>query len=413
MTLFEASALIILISALMSYVNAKLLKLPETIGLSLLSLCAGVAVLIVSPTHSLVTIQGVLESMDFKRLLLQGMLSVLLFAGGLQVELGQLRQLVKSVTILATIGVVISTGLVGFALYGILCLIGSPIDLLDCLLFGALISPTDPVSVIAMLKKSGLPAEVRTLVAAESLFNDGTGIIIFTIMYDLVVNDRTATIATVGSSMLITIGGGLAAGVCFGAILYLLMRSVDNFQLEIFLSLGVVLAGYSLAHRVGFSGPLAMVVAGIIVGNYGRKYSMSTITKAQLDGFWNLVDEIVNAILFVLMGIQIVYLEPSVLTFVEIALAVVIVFWARWVTLHAARLLAGTSILRKAETRKILLMGGLRGGISIALSLSLPPSASHHAIIGMTYGVVLVSIIVQGLLFRQLSNALRLRAKGS
>lgn len=404
MTIINVLALLITLSALLSYLNYKYIKLPTTIGLLLTSLLMSLAIITTGQLGLNIEehAKELLAQIDFNETLMNGMLSALLFAGALHVHLDQLAKQKWVVATLASIGVITSTFLIGFTTYYIFPLLGLDIPLIYCLLFGSLISPTDPIAVLGILKTVGAPKSLETKIAGESLFNDGVAVVVFLVMLGFVATGTDGHTAEFSVSTVLMLFvqeaiGGAIFGFVIGYIVYKMLGSIDNYQVEVLLTLALVLGGYSLAMALHISGPIAVVVAGLLIGNTGRSFVMSDKTREHIDTFWELIDEILNAILFVLIG-----LEVLVLTFAEPYL------WAGLVmipvTLLARFIAVGVPIrlMRRARSFsprvvQVLTWGGLRGGISIALALSLPAGSEREAILVITYIVVVFSILVQGL----------------
>jgi CPA1 family monovalent cation:H+ antiporter len=332
---------------------------------------------------------------DFSEALLNGMLSFLLFAGSLHVDIDELREHRITIAILATVGVLISTFVVGGASYLLFNSLGLQMTLIACLTFGALISPTDPIAVMALLKDARAPKSLSTKIAGESLFNDGVGIVVFLIMFRFMVEggNRFQWRET-GVLLLEEVGGGLALGLAVGGICFLMLKSVDNYQVEVMLTLALVSGGYQLASALHASGPLAIVTAGLLIGNYGRKLAMSDLTRTNLDNFWELLDEILNGILFVLIGLEVLLLDFVPQYIFAAALVIPVVLSARFASLAlpaGLMRLAGRGGLRLS----LLTWGGLRGGISIALALTLPAGRPRDVVVVATYGMVAFSLLAQ------------------
>lgn len=404
MNITDVLALLITLAALFSYLNAKLIKLPTTIGLLLISLLMSLAI-IASGSVGLGledSARQLLGSIDFNQTLMHGMLSALLFAGALHVHLDELARQKWVVAILASVGVVTSTFLVGFAAYYLFGLLGLGIPLIYCLLFGALISPTDPIAVLGILKTVGAPKSLETKIAGESLFNDGVAVVVFLVLLSFAGAGHGHGEAELSASAILTLFaqeaiGGAIFGLVAGYITYKMLESIDNYQVELLLTLALVLGGYSLAMKLHISGPIAIVVAGLLIGNSGRRFAMSDKTREHLDTFWELVDEVLNAILFVLIGLEVLVLayQPQYLWAGLIMIPVTLL--ARFLSVGAP-----ISLMKKRRTFsprviRILTWGGLRGGISIALALSLPAGTEREALLVITYVVVVFSILVQGL----------------
>jgi CPA1 family monovalent cation:H+ antiporter len=398
--------LVLVITALLAYLNQRFFKLPMTIGVMASSL--GISLLLVGlDKFGLAGAlrqreQELLASIDFSAVLMQGMLSLLLFAGALHVDLAELRSYRWQVFLLAFIGTALSTLVVGLAMWWVLPLLGLAVPLLDCLLFGALISPTDPIAVISMLKSAGAPANLEVVIAGESLFNDGVGVVIFSLLLGVAMEGGTPTAGQASMLLLQEAGGGLAFGAALGFGLYYLLRTIDHYQVETLLTLAAVLGGYTLANDLHVSGPLAMVVTGLIIGNNGRAEAMSDATRHHVDLFWELLDEILNAVLFVLVGLQVITIHfpiGGLYALVAGATAIVITLFARWLTVGLPFVFFGRAMRLPEGSAGILTWGGLRGGISIALALAIPNGHQPQTLLALTYCVVAFSILVQGLTF--------------
>jgi CPA1 family monovalent cation:H+ antiporter len=410
--LLDIAASLLVLTALLSYVNQRWLGLPTTIGVMATSLVLSLALVALDAVGLAGSLhareQGLIQSIDFSELLMQGMLSLLLFAGALHVDVNSLRAYRWQVGVLAFVGTAVSTALIGVALWAAIGFIGLPVPLLECLLFGALISPTDPIAVIGILKSAGAPRNLEVVIAGESLFNDGVGVVIFTLLLGMAVDGGVPSAAHAGLLLLQEAGGGLLYGWALGMATYWLLRSIDHYQVEVLLTLAAVVGGYALANHLHVSGPLAMVVAGLIVGNKGRSEAVSDATRHHLDLFWELLDDILNAVLFVLVGMEVIAirfpLRPGP-ALVAGAAAIAITLAARWLTVGLPVALASRAFRLPAGAAAVLTWGGLRGGISIALALSIPPGPWRDTLIALTYGVVAFAILVQGLTFARLVRA--------
>ena len=324
------------------------------------------------------------------------MLSFLLFAGAFHIDWRDMREGRWAILALASFGTVLSTLLVGIGLKGLLLVIGPDMPLVWCLVFGALISPTDPVAVIAILKDAWLPPTVQATIATESLFNDGVGVVVFTIVFAAASGQQEMTVAEAGRLFALEAGGGVLFGAMIGAVAFVLMRGISDLVAEVLITLAVVMGGYAAAQALGVSGPVAMAVAGLITGNQGVKYAMSERARDYVVNFWLLVDEILNAVLFLLVGLEAiaVWRENRIML---VALAVIpIVLLARLASVGGPLLvLYRISSLGRGAV-PILVWGGLRGGISIALALSIPKGPNQELILAATYAVVFFSVLVQG-----------------
>jgi CPA1 family monovalent cation:H+ antiporter len=325
------------------------------------------------------------------------MLSLLLFAGALHVDLKRLRAYRWPVAALAVLGTTLSTLAVGYGMWFVLPLVGLHLPLIYCLLFGALISPTDPIAVMGILKSAGAPKELELVIAGESLFNDGVAVVIFSLLLGMLASGVAPTAEQATRLLLHEAGGGLLFGLVLGYVTFRLLKSVDNYQVEVQLTLAAVLGGYALASRLHVSGPLAMVVAGLMIGNQGRALAMSDTTRRYLDAFWELLDEILNAVLFVLMGMEILLFTFSVGEFVATGVAIAVSLLARALIVGLPVAVLPRAFNLPRGSWKVLTWGGLRGGISVALALSLPPGSGRDTVTALTYGVVVFSILVQGL----------------
>jgi monovalent cation:H+ antiporter, CPA1 family len=401
MTIFSAISVIITLSALLGYINHRWLKLPSTIGVMILSLIVGISLKIFGSFYpeSIAPFREYLNEFDFSAFVLDIILCFLLFAGALHVKFAELKEARATVISYATIGVLISTFLVGYLTYWILPLFNYHPQLIICLLFGALISPTDPIAVIGILAKYNVPKKLKVEIVGESLFNDGVGVVVFMIIYSVMQKGiESLTPYSLFHIFAEEVIGGLAIGLAVGYIGYRLMKSIDHYQSEVLISLSIVMGGYTLADLMHASGPLAMVVAGLLIGNQGKRAAMSDTTAEYLDKFWELIDEICNTILFVLIGLE-VFIIPVETNYLLLGgLFVIITLFARFISLTPSYF-----ILNRKQDNKLLGLitltwGGLRGGISIALVLSLSKKTPY---IGMflviTFCIVLFSIVVQGL----------------
>ena len=399
MDVFDIVSALIAFSAVFSFINYKYLQLPRTIGLMLFALVLSLGVIIAGQFGWGIERDAfrLMSKLDFNRLLLGGMLGFLLFAGALDVELNELMNQKWVVLSLATFGVLFSTFLVAGMVWVIFRLLGLSLAPIYCLLFGALISPTDPIAVLDTLKRLKAPKGLQTQMAGEALFNDGVGVVVFIILLRIASGEHGSSVAEVGLLLSEEALGGILFGLLAGIAAYQMLKRVDNYQVEVLITLGLVTGGYTLANSLHTSGPLAMVVAGLLIGNHGRAFAMSEITRRNLDTFWELVDEILNALLFMLIGLEILAVEFTLQHFLAGVMLIPLVLLAR-----AASVALPIGMLRlrrqfSPHVVKILTWGGLRGGIAVALALSLPPGASRDAILVLTYMVVVFSVAVQGL----------------
>ncbi|ALJ00818.1 cation:proton antiporter [Rufibacter tibetensis] len=393
-------SLIIALSAVLAFINIRYLKLPATIGLMVLALLLSLVILlagsVASPLVQFLT--QALTQLDFSDFLLDFMLVFLLFAGALHTDLKKLRKAWIPILAFATVGTLISTFLVGAMLYYLLPFLYQPVAFIHCLLFGALISPTDPIAVLSILKKTGVSEAVETNITGESLFNDGVGVVVFLTIFNIA-REGVAEIEPSEVALLVLeeVGGGILLGVVLGYITYRLMRSIDHYQTEVLISLALVMGGSALAPLFHFSAPLAMVVAGLFIGNRGIEYAMSATTTDYVHKFWEMIDEILNAILFVLIGLELIIIPIEGAYLYVGIVAILLILVARMISLFVPALLFRFKHRFPDRTLFIMTWGGLRGGISIALALSLTADMERNFIVAITYIVVLFSIIVQGL----------------
>ena len=343
----------------------------------------------------------IVNSIDFNQALLHGMLSFLLFAGALHVNINDLKEQKWVIAILATLGVIISTFIIGTAIYYILQRLSIPIAYVYCLVFGALISPTDPIAVMGILKVAGAPKTLETKIAGESLFNDGIGVVVFLVLLGIATGGDDMTASHVVGLFALETLGGVFFGLGLGFVGFLMLRGVDNYQVEALITLALVSGGYALAEVMHVSAPIAIVVAGLFIGNHGRMLAMSDKTRERLDDFWELIDEILNAILFLLIGVEILILTFSIQFMIAGILAIPTVLLARWICVGVP-----IQVMKRFRTfspyvTTILTWGGLRGGISVALALSIPQGSERDPLLVITYFVVVFSILVQGLTIKK------------
>lgn len=408
MGLFEIIAILLTLAAFFSFVNYRFLKLPNTIGIMLIGLLFSLFLIAIgwfipASKHWAV---AMLSRIDFDETLLHGMLSFLLFAGALHVNINELRQQYRVILSLATAGVITSTCLVGLVSWFGLNLLGLDIQLLYCLLFGALISPTDPIAVLGILKDSSTPKSMEVQLVGESLFNDGVGVVIFLILHEMISSGQGPNAASaVFLFIREALGGGLL-GFGEGLLIYWMLKQVDNYQVEILLTLGLVTGGYALADSLHLSAPIAIVVAGLLIGNHGRSFAMSDKSRQNLDTFWELVDEVLNAVLFLIIGLEVMILSYTWLSFAGTLLGIVIVLTARFVSVSIPITLLKPFRTFSPHVIKILTWAGLRGGISIAMALSLPTGPERDVLLAITYGIVVFSIFIQGLTIRPFLESL-------
>ena len=411
MAILNLAALLITLAAIFSFINYRFIRLPTTIGLMLIALVLSL-LLVLAGKLGLAEFQlqaeKILSQIDFNTTLMHGMLSFLLFAGALHVDLNELKEQKWVIASLATIGILTSTFLIGTVSWYVLGWLDISLPFIYCLLFGALISPTDPIAVMGILKTTGAPKTLEIKIAGESLFNDGVAVVVFIVLLSIATNSGTESSIGVGHIALLFVEeaiGGIVYGFVIGFVTYLMLKNVNNYQVEILLTLALVMGGYALATKLHVSGPLAMVVAGLMIGNHGRQFAMSDITREHLDTFWQLIDEILNAVLFVLLGLEVLVLTFTGNYLLAAALLVPIVLLVRFISVGVPVTLLRFKREFSPHVIKILTWGGLRGGISIALALSLPQGLERELILALTYVIVIFSIVGQGLTIGKLIRA--------
>ncbi|WGM39193.1 sodium:proton antiporter [Caulobacter sp. NIBR1757] len=397
---FDAAAILVVLAAALGWLNHRHLKLPATVALTLMGALASLAVIVLDrlmPSISLsAAVAGFLEGIDFEKTLMEGMLSFLLFAGALHVDLKHLKRGALQIGILSTVGVVASTIMVGLGLFGIVQLLGMQLPLMWCFVFGALISPTDPVAVLGVMKTARVPPTLQATIVGESLFNDGVGVVIFSILLAAATAAGSHfSLLHAGEMFVVEALGGAALGLVVGWIGYRAMKAIDDYAVEVMISLAVVMGGYALASALHISGPVAMAVAGLLIGNQGVSYAMSEITRDHLLKFWELIDEILNAVLFLLIGLEGIVLADRLGLLWLGALTIPLVLLARMISVGVP-LAFWRDLLPFKLAFRVMSWGGLRGGISIALALSLPPGPAKDILVAATYVVVLFSVLVQG-----------------
>jgi CPA1 family monovalent cation:H+ antiporter len=403
MTLINTITILLCLSAGFSYLNHRYIKLPVTIGLMAIAMVLSLVLLLVGKLGYGFEAQAetFVRQIRFDETLLRGMLSFLLFAGALHVNLDDLLEQKWFIGTLACLGVLVSTVLVGYLTFIFWGWVGLQVPLIGCMLFGALISPTDPIAVLGLLKKVRAPKQLEVNITGESLFNDGVGVAVFLVLLGAL-KTGNMTFEAIGLVFLQETLGGVAIGLAVGYGAYLMLKSIDQHRVSILITLALVMGGYGLADVLHTSAPIAIVVAGLLIGNHGRHLAMSQITRDYLDMFWELVDEFLNAVLFVLIGLEVLALtfKPEYLEAGAIAIPLVLI--ARFVSVSLPVQMFG--LFRKFTKRATLILtwGGLRGGISVAMALSLPTLPYRDEIVTVTYLVVVFSILVQGLTVGQI-----------
>ena len=405
MEVLDLAAILLCLAAIFSYINFRFIRLPTTIGIMLIAMIMSLSLVVLGffgfeAIHDKAA--SVLESIDFNKTLMHGMLSFLLFAGALHVNLEDLARHKWIISILATFGVVMTTFIVGGIAWIVFWFVEIELPFIYCLLFGSLIAPTDPVAVIGILKNAGVPKSLETKITGESLFNDGIAVVVFLVIMGIVTGGHDVTAKHIMLLFIEEAIGGAVFGLAIGWLAYWMLKSVDNYQVEVLLTLALVMGGYGLANAIHISGPIAIVVAGILIGNKGRFLAMSERTREHLDSFWELMDEIFNAVLFLLIGLEVLLLTINGSYLIAGLVMIPVVLAARFISVGLPvtfmRLLRDFS----PNAVKIMTWGGLRGGISVALALSIPRGPGREALLTVTYIIVVFSILVQGLTIKRL-----------
>ena len=411
MDAYLIATVLILLSGIFGYINVRFLKLPNTIGLMIITIVFTLIVIALSyfdPTL-LNFEKEIISKINFRELLLEEMLSFLLFAGALHTNFSQLKIQKWPVLMFSTFGVLTSTFLVGIAMYFVLQFVGMPIGFIYCLLFGALISPTDPIAVLGILKKANVPKKLETKIVGESLFNDGVGVVVFLTIFQIA-SFGTENIAVMDVLQLFgkEVLGGILLGAILGWITYRLLKSIDDYDIEVIITLAAVMGGTVLAQMLHLSAPLAMVTAGLIVGNDTvRDSAMSETTEHYVDKFWELIDILLNAILFVMIGMEMLVLVIEGDYIIAGLIAIPVILACRYLSLLIPINFFKKKLDFVPNTNLIMTWGGLRGGISIALALGLTNEMHRDLFLVITYIVVIFSIIVQGLTVGKLVKKLK------
>lgn len=404
MDFWNLLATLLTLTALFGYLNDRWLKQPAVIGIMLLALLF--SLLLISLHHWGLDVSkpaaSVLAQFHFERTLLHGVLGYLLFAGALQIDVSRLKHSAWIITTLATAGTLISTLLIGVIAWVTLQWIGLQTPLLACMLLGALISPTDPVAVLAILKTVGTPANIEMQIAGESLFNDGMALTLFILFYTMTFDNPAATWESIPLIFLREIIGGILVGAALGWSAFELMRRTTDLTVVILLSLAVASGGFALARHLDVSAPLAMVIAGLIVGHQGRRHAITLSGRDRLELFWRVVDDILNAILFVLIGLEVLVMPFQDAYLLAIFVLIPAVLLARAISTGLPWLLLRHRHRFDYGALPVLVWGGLRGALSVAMALSLPNGGIRDAIVAITYGIVVFSILVQGTTIRPL-----------
>ena len=409
MELYDSFAIIIVLAALFGYLNFRFLKLPNTIGVMTIALVGSLVIVLLGKFYPALFGHSIrlIKSLDFYTVLMKIMLGFLLFAGSIHIKMDEIKRERTVILTFSTIGVLISTFLVGALLFLVCKAFHLEIHFIYCLLFGALISPTDPIAVIGILKEANIQKSLETKISGESLFNDGVAVAVFISIFEIILAGvENLSGLDIFLLFLKEAGGGILLGVALGYLGFWALKSINNYKVEVMITLAVVMGGSMLADKLHISGPLAMVVAGIMVGNKGRQFGMSDETRDYVDKFWEMIDEIMNAVLFLLIGMEMLVINFTWVYLWLGLIAIVIVLLARFVSVWLPLTILKHKKAFEKNALPILVWGGLRGGISVALALSLPKEMFGDMFVTITYIIVLFSIIVQGLTIGKVAKKL-------
>ena len=409
MQIYHYFTIIIILAAAFGYFNKRFLKLPRTIGVMIISLLTSLGIVLTASSFPDLFVQTkeMILSVDFYTILMEIMLSFLLFAGSIHIRLNDIKSERVPIIAFSTIGVLLSTFIVGGLMYLLLQAFSLDIPFINCLLFGALISPTDPIAVMGILKTANIPKSLETKISGESLFNDGVAVVLFVAILEISkVGFENMGFTDIALLFLREAGGGIILGTILGSAATYFLKTIDDYSVEVMVTLAMVMGGYWLASSLHISGPLAMVVAGIFIGNRGREVGMSRITEEYIDKFWEMLDEILNAILFLLIGLELLVINFENIYILIGIIAIFVVLFARFVSVGIPFFLLKRRVNFETNSFPILVWGGIRGGISVALALALPRESSGDMFVAITYIIVLFSIIFQGLTIGNLAKKL-------
>ena len=409
MQIYHYFTVIIILAAAFGYFNKRFLKLPRTIGVMIIALLTSLGIVLTASSFPDLFVQTkeMILSIDFYTILMEIMLSFLLFAGSIHIRLNDIKSERVPIIAFSTIGVLLSTFIVGGLMYLLLQAFSLDIPFINCLLFGALISPTDPIAVMGILKTANIPKSLETKISGESLFNDGVAVVLFVAILEISkVGFENMGLADIALLFLREAGGGIILGTILGSVGTYILKTIDDYSVEVMVTLAMVMGGYWLASSLHISGPLAMVVAGIFIGNRGREVGMSRITEEYIDKFWEMLDEILNAVLFLLIGLELLVINFENIYILIGVIAIFVVLLARFISVGIPFFLLKRRVNFETNSFPILVWGGIRGGISVALALALPRESSGDMFVTITYIIVLFSIIFQGLTIGKLAKKL-------
>jgi CPA1 family monovalent cation:H+ antiporter len=408
MELYYSFSVLIVLASVFAYINHRILKLPSTIGIMVIAIIVSVTLVVSGDLFlpkTTTNLTELIHRFNFTEVLMGAMLNFLLFAGGIHINIKDLREQFGPVLMFSTVGVIISTFAVAIGVYYLLPYVGITMPFIYCLVFGALISPTDPVAVLSVLKQAKVSNALKTKIAGESLFNDGMAVVVFTVVLQLALGKEIAlNVESIGLLLLKEAGGGLLLGVLLGYSASRAMRVVDDYIISVLITLSVVMGGYLIAHELHISAPLAMVAAGLFMGNFSESFKMKSETQDYLIKFWELIDEIMNAVLFLFIGFELLLIKDLNDYLLAGGICIIIVLAARWIAIFVPTKFMSLRYRFSPQTVKVLVWGGIRGGVSIALALSIPQNEHNKIIISITYCVVVFSIVVQGLTIGKVAN---------
>ncbi len=400
MELYYSLSVLIVLTAVFSYLNLRFLKLPSTIGVMLIAMIVSISLVVVGKSYPdmFAGFTDIVASVDFTEVLMGSMLNFLLFAGAIHISLHDLRKQRIPIMIFSTLGVIISTIVVGTLMYFTFIFLRTHIPFIECLVFGALISPTDPIAVIGILKKAGVRKSLEIKVAGESLFNDGVAVVLFAVLLQLAQGgDVDITFLHISGLFIQEAGGGLAVGLLLGYIASHGIKRINSYNVTVMITLAVVMGGYLITKYLHLSGPLTMVAAGLVIGNYGKAMAMSNSDRDYLDKFWELIDEILNAMLFLIIGFELLLIPDLQQYWLIGPIGILIVLLARFFSIWLPIKFIPKIGTFDGKTITILVWGGLRGGVSVALALTIDERLHHNLFLAITYYIVVFSIVAQGL----------------
>ncbi|MCZ8215683.1 MAG: sodium:proton antiporter [Cyclobacteriaceae bacterium] len=416
MDLYFTFSTLIVLSALFSYLNSRYLKLPPAIGIMLLAIITSVSLIAIGKTYPAFStyFTDLVSSIDFPAVLMGAMLNFLLFAGAIHISMQDLAKQRLPILILSTLGVILSTFLVGSLMYALLWQLNLNVPWIQCLVFGALISPTDPLAVIAILKKARISKHIEIKIAGESLFNDGVSVLLFAILLQLAQGSEVdITFRNVAGLFVQEMIGGLVIGLLLGYIGSQAIKRINDYQVTVLITVAIVMGGYMITRFLHISGPLTMAAAGLVIGNYGKKTAMSATDKDYLDKFWEMIDEILNAMLFLIIGLELLLIPTIQQDWIIGLVSIFIVLFSRYLSIWLPMWVIPDLGRFDAKTMAVLVWGGLRGGVSIALALTIDPHLNQNLFLSATYYVVVFSIVIQGLSIGKLISLLKKKEKVS